>query len=77
MGLQCDYVNTCCLEDIEKAITPHTKAIFIETPTNPLMQQTDISAVAALAKRFDLLLIVDNTFTRLLFNNPSCLERIL
>ncbi|MDM5295942.1 methionine biosynthesis PLP-dependent protein [Peribacillus simplex] len=72
-GLKCDYVNTCCLEDIEKAITPHTKAIFIETPTNPLMQQTDISAVAALAKRFNLLLIVDNTFYTPLIQQPILL----
>ncbi len=72
-GLQCDYVNTCCLEDIEKAITPHTKAIFIETPTNPLMQQTDISAVAALAKQYNLLLIVDNTFYTPLIQQPILL----
>ncbi|MGE7183402.1 methionine biosynthesis PLP-dependent protein [Peribacillus sp. NPDC006672] len=72
-GLKCDYVNTCCLEDIERTITPHTKAIFIETPTNPLMQQTDISAVAALAKRFNLLLIVDNTFYTPLIQQPILL----
>ncbi|SFI47843.1 MULTISPECIES: methionine biosynthesis PLP-dependent protein [unclassified Bacillus (in: firmicutes)] len=60
--VRCRYVDTQHIEEIEKAISPKTKAIFIETPTNPLMQITDIAAVAAVAKRHDLLLIVDNTF---------------
>lgn len=72
-GLHCDYVNTCCIEDISKAITPQTKAIFIETPTNPLMHQTDISAVAALAKQNNLLLIVDNTFYTPIIQQPILL----
>ena len=54
MGLKSQYVNTCCPEDIEKEITPQTKAIFLETPTNPLMQQTDISAVAEIAKKHNV-----------------------
>lgn len=61
-GLRCQYVDTCCLSEIEKAITPQTKAIFLETPTNPLMQQTDIHAVATLTKQYKIMLIVDNTF---------------
>lgn len=61
-GLQCSYVNTSNLENIKEQITPQTKAIFIETPTNPLMEQTDIEAVAAIAKEHGILLIVDNTF---------------
>lgn len=69
-GLTCNYVDTCCLSEIEKAITPQTKAIFIETPTNPLMQQTDIRAVASLAKQYNLILIVDNTFYTPIIQQP-------
>ena len=69
-GLSCHYVDTCCLSEIEQAINPQTKAIFIETPTNPLMQQTDIRAVASLAKQYHLLLIVDNTFYTPLLQQP-------
>lgn len=58
----CTYVKTYHTEQIEKAISNKTKAIFIETPTNPLMQITDIHAVATVAKKHGLLLIVDNTF---------------
>ncbi|MED4841486.1 methionine biosynthesis PLP-dependent protein [Weizmannia sp. CD-2023] len=69
-GLCCNYVNTCNPENIEKEITPKTKAIFLETPTNPLMQQTDIGAVAEIAKRHGILLIVDNTFYTPLLQRP-------
>lgn len=69
-GLDCHYVDTCCLSEIEQAITPQTKAIFIETPTNPLMQQTDIRAVASLAKQNNLILIVDNTFYTPIIQQP-------
>lgn len=61
-NVRCRYVNTQSIKQIEQAITTETKAIFIETPTNPLMQVTDIAAVATVAKRHRLLLIVDNTF---------------
>lgn len=69
-GLTCQYVNTCFPEEIEKRITPKTKAIFLETPTNPLMQQTDIAAVADIAKQHGVLLIVDNTFYTPLLQQP-------
>ena len=69
-GLTCNYVDTCCLSEIEQAITPQTKAIFLETPTNPLMQQTDIRAVASLAKQYNLILIVDNTFYTPILQQP-------
>lgn len=69
-GLDCRYVNTSSLEEIEGAINPQTKAIFIETPTNPLMEQTDIAAVAEIAKQHGLLLIVDNTFYTPLIQQP-------
>ncbi len=61
-GLSFDLVNTSDISLIEEKITAHTKALFIETPTNPMMQVTDIAAAAALAKSHGLLVIVDNTF---------------
>lgn len=69
-GLLFDLVNTSDLSLIEEKITAHTKALFIETPTNPMMQVTDIAAVAALAKRNSLLVIVDNTFLTPYYQRP-------
>lgn len=60
----------CYKEDIESYITDKTKAIFIETPTNPMMNVTDIRAAAEIAKRRGLLLIVDNTFLTPYLQNP-------
>ncbi len=56
------YVNTADLNAIEAAITPNTKAIFVETPSNPLMEECDVSAISKIAKKHNLMLIVDNTF---------------
>lgn len=52
----------CAEDDIEGAIQDNTKAIYIETPTNPMMNVSDIAAIAKIAKKHGLLLIVDNTF---------------
>ncbi|EJP29076.1 cystathionine gamma-synthase [Haemophilus sputorum HK 2154] len=56
------YVNTADLAEIEAAITPNTKAIFVETPSNPLMEECDVDAISVIAKKHNLMLIVDNTF---------------
>ena len=61
-GVKPVYVNTASVSEIEAAITPNTKAIFIETPSNPLMEECDVDAIAKVAKKHNLLLIVDNTF---------------
>lgn len=68
-GLLIDYVDTS-REDVENYIRPDTKAIFIETPTNPMMNVTDIPKVAKAAKRHGALLIVDNTFLSPYLQNP-------
>ena len=60
----------CSRADIECYIKDNTKAIYIETPTNPMMRVTDIEEVAKLAKKHNLLLIVDNTFLSPYFQNP-------
>lgn len=56
------YANFQEKEKVEEAITPKTKALFIETPTNPLLEEIDIKTYATIAKKHKLLLIVDNTF---------------
>jgi len=67
-GVNFTYVNT--LEGIEKAIRPETKAVFIETPTNPMMQVIDIAAAAKIAHDRKLILVVDNTFLTPYFQRP-------
>ena len=60
----------CAEDDIEGAIQDNTKAIYIETPTNPMMNVSDIAAIPKIAKKHGLLLIVDNTFLSPYFQNP-------
>lgn len=60
----------CSNEDVESYVKDNTKAIYIETPTNPMMNVTDIGALAGIAKKHGLLLIVDNTFLSPYFQNP-------
>lgn len=72
-GLKSQYVDTCNPDEVEKNITPQTKAIFLETPTNPLMQEADIAAIAKIAKNHGVLLIVDNTFYTPLLQQPIAL----
>jgi len=67
-GIKFSYAGT--LEEIERAITPKTKAVFVETPTNPLMRVTDIAAAAKITKPRRLPLIVDNTFLTPYFQRP-------
>lgn len=68
-GMEFSFVDTACTENIAKAIRPNTKLLYIETPTNPTMSVTDISAVAKLAAS-KLTLVVDNTFLSPYFQRP-------
>ena len=61
-GLKFDCINTSDLQSLKSKINKDTKAVFIETPTNPMMRVTDIKAVKEIVKEKDILLIVDNTF---------------
>lgn len=72
-GITFDFVDTADTAAVEKRIRPETRAIFIETPTNPMMRVTDLAAAAALAKAHHLLTIVDNTFLTPYFQNPILL----
>lgn len=69
-GVESTYVDTCDLAQVEDAIRPNTRLIYIETPANPTMHVTDIEAVAAIAHRHGCLLIVDNTFASPYLQRP-------
>ena len=69
-GIKFIYVDTTNVSTISKAITGKTKLVWLETPTNPLMNITDIAAVAAITKSKNILLAVDNTFASPYLQNP-------
>ncbi|MDR1506134.1 MAG: PLP-dependent aspartate aminotransferase family protein [Treponema sp.] len=69
-GLVFTYADTSNLEDVKKELRRETKAVFIETPSNPMMNVTDIKAVAELCKNNNALTIVDNTLLSPYFQRP-------
>lgn len=69
-GIIFKYVDTTVTINIQAAINDKTKLVWLETPTNPLMNITDIAAVAALTKPKNILLAVDNTFASPYLQNP-------
>ena len=70
MGLSFSYVDTRDPQRVADSMTPATRAVIVETPSNPLMRLTDIAAVAEIAHRRGALLIVDNTFASPYFQRP-------
>ena len=72
-GLAATYVDTSDLAAVRAAMRPETKMIYVETPSNPLMQVTDIGAVAALAHERGCLLVVDSTFASPFLQKPLVL----
>ena len=69
-GLNLELVDTTDAAALAAAMGPDVKAIYIETPSNPMMNVTDIRFCASLAKKYGALLIVDNTFLSPYFQNP-------
>jgi cystathionine beta-lyase/cystathionine gamma-synthase len=69
-GVDFTYVNTSNLRDVENAVKPNTKMVFIETPTNPIMSITDIGAVSSIAHAKKAKVVVDNTFMSPYFQRP-------
>ena len=69
-GMDFSFVDMTDIANIENAITPKTKLIWIETPTNPMLNIVDIAAVCALAKKHNLLVCVDNTFASPYLQTP-------
>ena len=72
-NIEVEYVDTSDLQALKAAVRENTKAIYFETPTNPMMHVTDIRAAAEIAKEAGALLIVDNTFMTPYFQNPLSL----
>lgn len=72
-GLKPELTDTTDADAVRAAITPGTKAVYIETPSNPMMNVTDIRLCAALAHSVGAILIVDNTFLSPYFQNPIAL----
>lgn len=62
MGVNVSWVDTSSIDEIKSALSSNTKMILIETPTNPMMQLTDIAEVASFAKNNNILSVIDNTF---------------
>ncbi len=69
-NVQTSYVTAGSVAEYERAIRPNTKLIWLETPTNPLLRLVDIQAVAEIAHRHNLLVVVDNTFSSPYFQQP-------
>ena len=72
-GLVLDMVDTTNVENLRAVMDESVKAVYIETPSNPMMNVTDIAACATIAKEYGALLIVDNTFLSPYFQNPIAL----
>ncbi len=70
LGVSHSSVDTSDPDAVERAITPQTRIILIETPGNPTMKLTDIAAIAAIARRHSVLLAVDNTFLTPVLQRP-------
>lgn len=69
-GIQYSLVNSTYPEDFEKEIRENTKALYIETPSNPLLRVIDLEAISRLAKSRNILSIIDNTFASPVNQNP-------
>lgn len=69
-GIVFKYVDTTDVKNVAAAVTGKTKLVWLETPTNPLMNVTDIAAVAAITRPKNILLAVDNTFASPALQNP-------
>ncbi|WP_415881573.1 O-succinylhomoserine sulfhydrylase [Neptuniibacter sp. QD34_54] len=69
-GIKVSYVDPTNLDSWESAITEDTKMLFLETPSNPLSELTDVVAVAEIAHKYDALLVVDNCFCTPMLQQP-------
>jgi cystathionine beta-lyase/cystathionine gamma-synthase len=72
-GVDFQFVDTCDTRNVEAAMRPSTRMLFVETPTNPVLTLTDLEACAALARKAGALLVVDNTFMTPYWQNPIAL----
>ncbi len=69
-GLEFSWVDTSCVENVERALRKNTRMLYVETPTNPTMAVTDLQEMSRLAKARHLQFVVDNTFMSPYFQRP-------
>jgi cystathionine beta-lyase/cystathionine gamma-synthase len=69
-GLEVSFVDMCDLKKVEAAIRPETRMIWVETPTNPMLKLVDLKQLAAIAKKHQLISVVDNTFATPILQRP-------
>ncbi len=72
-GLDFSWINTSDLSNIKNAIKENTKMVFLESPTNPMLNLTDLKGAAEICKQHNLICVVDNTFMSPYFQNPLTL----
>ncbi|TCI28892.1 bifunctional cystathionine gamma-lyase/homocysteine desulfhydrase [Exiguobacterium sp. SL-10] len=70
LGLEASFVDTADAQAVREAFQPNTKMIYVETPTNPLLNVTDMRLIRAIADEANVLFVVDNTFMTPYFQNP-------
>lgn len=70
LGIETTFVDMTDLENVKAALKPNTKAVYMETPSNPTLRITDVAAVTSWAKEHDLITLLDNTFMTPLFQRP-------
>ena len=66
-----DYINVANLKELDSALRPNTKIIYIESPSNPLLSITDIKSISNFSKKNNLISIIDNTFSSPINQNPT------
>lgn len=69
-GLQASFVDLSSLSDVEAAIRPETRMIWVETPTNPMLKLVNLKQIGALARKYHLIAVADNTFATPILQQP-------
>ncbi|HEY2494720.1 MAG TPA: aminotransferase class I/II-fold pyridoxal phosphate-dependent enzyme [Paenibacillus sp.] len=70
LGIETTFVDMTDIENVKAALKPNTRAVYMETPSNPTLRITDVAAVTSWAKEHDLITLLDNTFMTPLFQRP-------
>ncbi|MGF7046663.1 cystathionine beta-lyase [Paenibacillus sp. DS2015] len=70
LGIETTFVDMTDVDNVKAALKPNTKAVYMETPSNPTLKITDVAAVTSWAKEHDLITLLDNTFMTPLFQRP-------
>jgi cystathionine beta-lyase/cystathionine gamma-synthase len=72
-GLEFSYIDSSDAEKVERALRKNTRMVYVETPTNPLMRLSDLTAISEICRRKKVWLVVDNTFMSPYFQQPLAL----